>query len=79
VLGAPQQATVVVDEVQRVPELLHVVHALIEQPVPRQVVLTGASARTLRRGGVDLLAGRALSHTMHPFMAAELPAFQFSL
>ena len=40
VLGSPQQATVVVDEVQRVPELLNVVHALIEQPVPRQFVLT---------------------------------------
>ena len=78
VLGSPQQATVVVDEVQRVPELLNVVHALIEQPVPRQFVLTGSSARKLRRGGVDLLAGRALYHTMHPFMAAELSNFQLS-
>ena len=76
VLGSPQQTTVVVDEVQRVPELLNVVHALIERPVPHQFVLTGSSARKLRRGGVDLLAGRALYHTMHPFMAAELPAFQ---
>jgi len=78
VLGSPQQATVVVDEVQRVPELLNVVHALIEQPVHRQFVLTGSSARKLRRGGVDLLAGRALYQTMHPFMAAELPSFHLS-
>ena len=76
VLGSPHRATVVVDEVQRVPELLNVVHALIEQPVSRQFVLTGSSARKLRRGGVDLLAGRALYHTLHPFMAAELPGFQ---
>jgi predicted AAA+ superfamily ATPase len=76
VRGSPRQHTVVVDEVQRVPELLNVVHALIEQPEQRQFVLTGSSARKLRRGGVDLLAGRALYHTLHPFMAAELPDFQ---
>jgi predicted AAA+ superfamily ATPase len=75
VLGSPQRKTVVVDEVQRVPELLNVVHDLIEQPVQRQFVLTGSSARKLRRGGVDLLAGRALYYTLHPFMAAELPGF----
>jgi len=77
VLGNPAQHTVVVDEVQRVPELLNVVHDLIERPgVQRRFVLTGSSARKLRRGGVDLLAGRALIRTLHPFMAAELPGFQ---
>jgi predicted AAA+ superfamily ATPase len=78
VLGSPQRVTVVVDEVQRVPELLNVVHALIEQPVRRQFVLTGSSARKLRRGGIDLLAGRALYYTLHPFMAAEWLSFQLS-
>src|SRR5262245_48572190 len=74
VLGAPQTDTIVVGEVQRVPELLHVVHDLIERPGRRwRFVLTGSSARKLRRGGVDLLAGRALFRTLHPFMAAELP------
>jgi predicted AAA+ superfamily ATPase len=38
-------------------------------------VLTGSSARKLLRGGVDLLAGRAVVRTLHPFMAAELPEF----
>jgi len=66
---------VVVDEVQRVPELLYVVHDLIERRSGHQFVLTGSSARKLRRGGVDLLAGRALHRTLHPFMAAELPTF----
>lgn len=70
--GALQQQTVVVDEVQRIPELLNVVHELLAAGEPRRFVLTGSSARKLRRGGVDLLAGRALLRTLHPFMAAEL-------
>jgi uncharacterized protein len=78
--GAPERATVVVDEVQRVPELLNVVHEILEStagPSPR-FVLTGSSARKLRRGGVDLLAGRALNRTLHPFMAAELSTFNLA-
>lgn len=75
--GAPER-DVVVDEVQRVPELLNVVHDLIELGVDRRFLLTGSSARKLRRGGVDLLAGRALNLTMHPFMAAELPDFRLA-
>ena len=63
---------VVVDEIQRVPELLNVVHELMESGVPHRFVLTGSSARKLRRGGVNLLAGRAILRTMHPFMAGEL-------
>jgi uncharacterized protein len=78
VAGAPERETVVLDEVQRVPELLNVVHEILEssttQAAPR-FVLTGSSARKLRRGGVDLLAGRALHRTLHPFMAGELPSF----
>lgn len=69
---------VVIDEVQRVPELLNVVHDVIESDAKRRFLLTGSSARKLRRGGVDLLGGRALNLTMHPFMAAELPDFQLS-
>ncbi len=76
VLGSPERAPVVIDEVQRVPELLSVVHDLIERRAELRFVLTGSSARKLRRGGVDLLAGRALYRTMHPFMAAELPEFR---
>ncbi|HUH12300.1 MAG TPA: AAA family ATPase, partial [Longimicrobiales bacterium] len=77
VLAAPpRQRDVVVDEVQRVPELLNVVHDLMESGPPRRWVLTGSSARKLRRGGVDLLGGRALLRTLHPFMAAEWPRFE---
>src|SRR5207302_906692 len=69
------QRDVVIDEIQRVPELLNVVHDVMESGEKRRFLLTGSSARKLRRGGVDLLAGRALNLTMHPFMAAEVPAF----
>ena len=60
---------VVVDEVQRVPEVLNEVHRLIES---RRFVLTGSSARKLRRRGVNLLAGRALTRHLHPLTALEL-------
>jgi uncharacterized protein len=63
---------VVIDEVQRVPEILSVVHALMEEDRSLRFVLTGSSARKLRRAGVDLLAGRATVCTLHPFLAAEL-------
>ena len=63
---------VVVDEIQRIPELLNVVHELMATRSGHRFVLTGSSARTLRRGGVNLLAGRAIMQTMHPFMAGEL-------
>ncbi len=64
---------VVLDEIQRVPELLNEVHRLIEKRKLR-FVLTGSSARKLRREGVNLLAGRALTKFMHPLLASELGA-----
>jgi len=76
VLGNISSSHVIVDEVQRAPELLNVVHDLIETPGTPPFVLTGSSARKLRRGGVDLLAGRAVVRTLHPFLAAEFPEFQ---
>mgnify|MGYP000566116965 CR=1 FL=1 len=77
-LGQPEKKIVVVDEVQEVPALLSSIHALIEEKRGWRFILTGSSARKLRRtGGVDLLAGRAVRRTLHPFMAAELgPRFR---
>ncbi|MFV0339607.1 MAG: ATP-binding protein [Parachlamydiaceae bacterium] len=63
---------IIIDEIQKIPELLSVVHYLIEQKKGYQFVLTGSSARKLKRSGVDLLAGRALLKFMNPFMASEL-------
>lgn len=74
VRGQKLEATVVVDEIQKIPELLSVVHALIEEKKGKrfQFVLTGSSARKLRRAGTDLLAGRVLLRSLYPFMATEL-------
>ncbi len=62
---------VVIDEVQRVPELLNTVHQLIENQ-GHKFILTGSSARKLRSRGVNLLAGRAVTRSMHPLTAVEL-------
>jgi predicted AAA+ superfamily ATPase len=62
---------VVIDEIQRIPELLSEVHRLIETR-QQKFALTGSSARKLRRGGVNLLGGRALTLAMHPLTASEL-------
>ena len=64
------QDWVIIDEVQRVPELLNEVHDLIESRGLR-FILTGSSARSLRRKGVNLLAGRARTCYMHPLTAVE--------
>jgi predicted AAA+ superfamily ATPase len=71
------QEWIIIDEVQRVPELLNEVHRLIESKHYR-FILTGSSARQLRSKGVNLLAGRALRHYMHPLTLQELGA-DFSL
>lgn len=68
----PEVRMVVIDEVQRVPEVLSLVHLLMEQRKALRFALTGSSARKLKRTGVDLLAGRAVVARMHPFMAAEM-------
>jgi len=62
---------VILDEVQRIPELLNEVHRLIETRKLR-FIMTGSSARALRRKGVNLLAGRALTRFMHPLTIEEL-------
>ena len=72
VLGNLDKKVVVIDEIQKVPQLLDVVHSLIERKLKIQFILTGSSARKLKRTGVDLLAGRAIKKTFHPFMAVEL-------
>jgi predicted AAA+ superfamily ATPase len=63
---------IVLDEIQKLPELLEVVHLLIERKTGPQFILTGSSARKLRRAGVNLLAGRAVQKHMHPYVASEL-------
>ena len=71
------EALIVVDEIQKMPELLNEVHRLIEESSrgeapPRRFILTGSSARKLRAPGVNLLAGRAVLKHLHPFLPEEL-------
>ena len=67
----PETTLVVIDEIQRMPALLNEVHLMIEEHGIR-FLLTGSSARALRRKGVNLLGGRARSRTLHPFVRVEL-------
>jgi predicted AAA+ superfamily ATPase len=68
---SPKDRAVVIDEIQRLPELLNEVHRLIEERGIR-FLLTGSSGRKLRRGGVNLLGGRARTKYLHPFTSMEL-------
>ena len=74
IAAQPLVTDVVIDEVQKVPAILDVVHKLVEGDRPLRFILTGSSARKLRRGAANLLAGRLTELRMHPFMAAELGA-----
>lgn len=68
---------IVIDEVQKIPRLLDVVHLCIED-YKIKFALTGSSARKLKRGGANLLAGRAVERRLAPFSAIELGS-QFNL
>ncbi len=68
----------IIDEVQRAPDLIPVIHVLIEKGSGIQFILTGSSVRKLRRSVGDLLGGRALLRHMHPFIGSELKE-KFSL
>jgi len=60
-----------IDEIQRVPDLLNEVHFLIEK-TGCQFLMTGSSARKLRKGGINLLAGRAIQRCLFPFVYQEI-------
>jgi uncharacterized protein len=62
---------VVIDEIQRVPRLLNIVHQLIESKHKMRFVLTGSSSRRLKQKGVNLLAGRAWIRNLHPLSFLE--------
>lgn len=67
----PQRACVIIDEIQKIPQLLDEVHRLIENRKWR-FVLCGSSARKLRREGTNLLGGRALTRNLETFSFAEI-------
>lgn len=71
----PAGTLVIVDEIQKVPELLDVVHSLM---VERGLffILSGSSARKLKRSGANTLGGRAIPETLYPLVWPEVTDFQ---
>ena len=69
-LGAKK--IIVIDEIQKMPSLLDEVHFMIEAHKELRFVLTGSSARKLKRGGANLLAGRAWVRHLHPLVFPEI-------
>lgn len=74
----PQLEWVIIDEIQKLPRLLDTVHQLIESRKAK-FALSGSSARKLKRGAANLLAGRAFVYHLHPLTSSELgPRFDLS-
>lgn len=72
ILALPKKPDwVVIDEVQKIPKLLDIVHHLIEEEKIK-FILTGSSARKLKRGSANLLAGRAFQYHLFPLSHLEL-------
>lgn len=73
-INIPSDELIIIDEIQKLPILLDEVHWLITNCGLR-FILTGSSARKLRRGGVNLLGGRALQNNFYPLVSTEIPDF----
>lgn len=67
----PKTTHVIIDEIQKIPKMLDIVHNLIES-TNTKFALTGSSARKLKHGGANLLAGRAFVYDLHPFSYLEI-------
>lgn len=70
----PENELIIIDEIQKIPELLDEVQWLMTNKNHR-FILSGSSARKLRRSGVNLLGGRAIRKHLYPFVSAEIPDF----
>ncbi len=74
IVHGSKQRFIVIDEIQRIPALLDQVHLLIEEKKHR-FLLTGSSARKLKRGSANMLGGRARMSAIFPLVSAEIPQF----
>ena len=74
ILAIPSGATVIVDEIQKIPSLLDEIHWLIVHHQTR-FILSGSSPRKIIRSGANLLGGRALRYELYPLIYAEIPDF----
>jgi len=72
-LALPPKSKIVIDEIQRVPQLLNEVHSLlVEYENQYTFAMTGSSARKLKRNEANLLAGRAVTRYLYPLICCEL-------
>ena len=74
ILADSRKTRVVIDEIQRIPELLNEIHWLIENN-QTQFILSGSSPRNILRSGANLLGGRALRYELFPLISQEIPDF----
>lgn len=72
--GCNENDIVIIDEIQKLPQLLDEVHYLMQRKGIR-FILSGSSARKLKRVGTNLLGGRASREQMYPLVSAEIPDF----
>jgi len=70
----PSGSIIIIDEIQKVPDLLDTVHSLISEK-DLNFILSGSSARKLKRSGANTLGGRAVPETLFPLVSAEIPDF----
>lgn len=73
----PENELIIIDEIQKIPALLDEVHWLMSNRNLR-FILSGSSARKLRRSGVNLLGGRAIRKHLYPLVSAEIPDFDLT-
>lgn len=73
-IAAGQYKVMIIDEVQRIPELLNEVHWIITH-MPVRVIMSGSSPRKIIRSNTNLLGGRALRYELYPFTSEEIPNF----
>lgn len=74
ILANRNVSLVIIDEIQRLPDLLNEVHWLISNHKVR-FILSGSSPRKILRGGFNLLGGRALRYELYPLISVEIPDF----
>ena len=68
------QTLLIVDEIQKLPLLLDEIQLLLDRNKTLRAILTGSSARKLKRGNANLLGGRAWTCALHPLVSPEIPA-----
>ena len=74
ILATPSASLVIIDEIQRIPDLLNEIHWLIVNKGIR-FIMSGSSPRKILRSGSNLLGGRALRYELYPLTSSEIPDF----